>query len=281
MATVRGFENAAARQNKSAVFAHKVDVVDGVGGAEPPLNPTLARIVRVSQESSITAHPASFRADKIDRIQVLSAGTNARADPAALGRRRYRCAQCGDDKNQLTQSESHIICAESVAQERRINKRRNSLFAAHNSRKRGLRAATIETKIAMIKPPAASVLCTPNRCEAAPAIRFPIGIAPMNESMNMLITRPRISSVTSFCKSVFVTATEQTMPKPRAKRKKSDSFKFVDSEKQIRQTAKAKSPPSTNHPLRRKSPRYARNSAPNSAPAPAIPISTANPVSPK
>ena len=33
----------------------------------------------------------------------------------------------------------------------------------------------------------------------------------------MLITRPRISSVTSFCSSMFVTATDETIPKPRKK----------------------------------------------------------------
>src|ERR1041385_2805691 len=108
MATVRGFEDAAARQNKSAVFAHKVHVVDGMSDAEPPLNPTRAAIVRVSQEPGITTNPASFRVDKIDRIQVLSAGTDTRANPAALCRRGYRCTQCDDDKNQLTQSKSHI-----------------------------------------------------------------------------------------------------------------------------------------------------------------------------
>src|SRR5437588_3455905 len=108
MATVGGFEDAAARQNKSAILAHKVDVIDGVSDAEPPLNPTRAPIVRVSEKSSITTNPASFRIDKIDRIQVLSAGTDARAHPAALCRRGYGCTQCDDDKNKLTQSESHI-----------------------------------------------------------------------------------------------------------------------------------------------------------------------------
>jgi len=47
---------------------------------------------------------------------------------------------------------------------------------------------------------------------------LPIGMVPMKERMNMLMTRPRISLVTSFCNNVLVTATEVTMAKPRQKR---------------------------------------------------------------
>ena len=59
----------------------------------------------------------------------------------------------------------------------------------------------------------------------------------MNESMNMLITRPRIWSVTNFCNSVFVTATDVTIEKPTPKRKISVTERRVDNEKPIKQIA--------------------------------------------
>src|SRR5215831_5071676 len=74
----------------------------------------------------------------------------------------------------------------------------------HNSRSPGLGKAIVDTNNAMIMPPVASVCGTPKRCDTATAIKLPIGIAPIKESTNILLTRPRISSRTSVCSSVLV-----------------------------------------------------------------------------
>src|SRR2546423_1599027 len=145
---------------------------------------------------------------------------------------------------------SVMLAPESFAYHPQFDKNRDGFHGIrHKSRKSGRLSVSTDTNTAMINPPTAKVCCTPKRCDAAPAIKFPMGIAPMNESMNMLITRPRISSLTNFCNRVLVTATEQTIAKPSPKRKISDTGKSVESEKHIRHRAKPKSPPSTNHPL--------------------------------
>ena len=64
--------------------------------------------------------------------------------------------------------------------------------AQYNSRRRLFVVATIIVTIVMMIPPAANVRGTPSRCETVPATILPIGIVPMNDNINMLITLPRI-----------------------------------------------------------------------------------------
>src|SRR6185503_1280488 len=121
-------------------------------------------------------------------------------------------------------------------------------------RRRFLKATNV-TYETTANPPAARVFGAPKRWENTPARRVPSGMVPKNERINMLMTRPRIRSVTSCCSSVLVTATDDTMENPTKKRKKSDRGKYVESPKPIKQIPNENAPPTTDQPFFLKSPR--------------------------
>src|SRR4051812_7915452 len=54
-------KDAAARQRKAMVLIRKIDIVNRPVGPQPPLNPGRAAVIRVSEVTSVSAHPAAFR----------------------------------------------------------------------------------------------------------------------------------------------------------------------------------------------------------------------------
>src|SRR6266404_927151 len=84
MATICGLKNTAAGRHKSGFLANKVDVVDPVINPERSLSPVGAAVLGIAEESTVAAHPATFRVGEINSIQIFTTGTNSCGSPAAL-----------------------------------------------------------------------------------------------------------------------------------------------------------------------------------------------------
>jgi hypothetical protein len=86
-------------------------------------------------------------------------------------------------------------------------------------------------KASEMSPNIVKVVCTPSAEESVPAIRFPKGITPANESMNTLITRPRISSGVLTCIMELMLETLTIVLHPTTARNIRDRVKLFDWEK--------------------------------------------------
>ena len=90
MTAVIGGKDTAASQDETRILADKINVVDGVLGADGPLNPSGATILGVADETAVTGDPALFRIDEVNGVQVLAARADALAAPSALSNRNRR-----------------------------------------------------------------------------------------------------------------------------------------------------------------------------------------------
>src|SRR5438094_10189436 len=74
--------------------------------------------------------------------------------------------------------------------------------------------------------PDASAKGVPSQCATAPASRLPSGIIAPKTSDHTPMTRPRISSGTIVCNTVFEVEKNRSMPKPAKRRNTSERYKF-------------------------------------------------------
>src|SRR6266404_8417029 len=105
MTAVRTFKDAATGQDETVVLVREIDVVDRVVHAQAALDPTCAAVVAVSQKAIVAADPSMLGIHKVNRIQILVAGTDATARPSALGMSDYR----RDDHRSADESQNGFL----------------------------------------------------------------------------------------------------------------------------------------------------------------------------